>query len=40
MSGIGYVILAYTVGLGVLWGYAATLWLRSGARRNAGGRSS
>jgi hypothetical protein len=25
----GYVILAYTIGLGLLWGYAAQLWLAS-----------
>lgn len=36
MSGNDYVILAYAVGLGLLWGYAATLWfgLRRAARYN------
>ena len=29
MSGSGYVILAYVLGLGLLWGYAVTLWIRS-----------
>ena len=27
MSAVGYTILAYAIGLGLLWGYAATLWL-------------
>ena len=27
MSGQGYVILGYVIGLGLLWGYAAALWL-------------
>ena len=27
MSGNAYVILAYAIGLALLWGYAAILWL-------------
>ncbi|WP_428938354.1 hypothetical protein [Fontivita pretiosa] len=44
MSGQNYVILAYAIGLGLLWGYAAKLWweTRSLARRqrteNQGGQ--
>ena len=35
MSTNNYVILAYVIGLGLLWGYAVVLWLagRSVARR-------
>ncbi len=29
MTANGYVILAYAIGLGLLWGYAAQLWLAS-----------
>jgi hypothetical protein len=29
MNGNNYVILAYAIGLGLLWGYAAVLWLQS-----------
>lgn len=45
MNGPNYVILAYAIGLGLLWGYAARLWwqTRSLARRqraaNPGGQS-
>ncbi len=31
---MNWVILAYVIGLGLLWGYALSLWL---ARRNAQG---
>lgn len=36
MTGNSYVILAYVVGLTLLWGYAAGLWygLRRAARSN------
>jgi len=27
MNSQQYVILAYTLGLGLIWGYAATLWI-------------
>ena len=27
MSGSGYVIAGYVIGLGLLWGYALSLWL-------------
>ncbi|MHC4106860.1 MAG: hypothetical protein ACYSXF_01580 [Planctomycetota bacterium] len=33
MTGNAYLILAYTVGLGLLGGYAITLWLSSRALR-------
>lgn len=29
MSATGYTILAYAIGLGLLWGYALKLWLGS-----------
>lgn len=29
MSGSGWTILAYAIGLSLMWGYAATLWLAS-----------
>jgi hypothetical protein len=31
MNGPSYVILAYVIGLGLLWGYAAVLWVQSRA---------
>lgn len=37
MSGTGFVILAYAIGLGLLWGYAALLWWESSSR--SGGKS-
>ena len=42
MSGTGYVILAYALGGGLLWGYAIILWSREYKRCNShadGGRS-
>jgi hypothetical protein len=29
MSGSEYAIVAYVIGLGLMWGYAATMWLSS-----------
>jgi hypothetical protein len=37
MNGSQYVILAYALGLGLIWGYGVTLWLKSRATR--GGKS-
>jgi hypothetical protein len=37
MNGHQFVALAYALGLGLIWGYAATLWLKSRSAR--GGRS-
>ena len=34
MTGSSYVIVAYGIGLGLLWGYAALLWWE--ARRHRG----
>jgi len=42
MSGTDYVILAYALGGGLLWGYAIVLWVRESKRcksHTAGGRS-
>ena len=43
MNGNNFVIVAYAIGLGLLWGYAALLWLetKSATRRekHAGGQS-
>jgi hypothetical protein len=32
VNGHGYAILGYVVGLGLLWGYALTLWLAARRR--------
>ena len=37
MNGFQYVILAYVLGLGLIWGYALVLWLKS--RATGGGKS-
>ena len=41
MNGTNYVIVAYVIGLGLLWGYALTLWLVNSrpARPAEGGKS-
>jgi hypothetical protein len=37
MNGTQFVILAYVLGLGLIWGYCVALWLKSKATR--GGKS-
>jgi len=46
MNGQSFVILGYVIGLGLLWGYAATLWWESrrmaqrvSSAKNSGERS-
>ena len=41
MNGTTYVIVAYTIGLGLLLGYAATLWIaaRKTCQREEGSQS-
>jgi hypothetical protein len=35
MNGTKYMIVAYVLGLGLLWGYALTLWIGSRRARRA-----
>ena len=35
-----YLVLAYAIGLGLLWGYVATLWLAGRALDRRGGHKS
>ena len=36
MNGNNFVIVAYAIGLGLLWGYAALLWLEDAGQKAKG----
>lgn len=38
MTDTGYTILAYSIGFGLMWGYAASVWLKARAARRAAER--